>query len=96
MHRVGELKTGDNIVLVVTASAHRQDAFDAAGFLMDYFKTRAPFWKKETTASGESGWVEARAEDEDACETLALIAQNCDRIAASTFFVSEVLRVGER
>jgi len=63
VHRVGELKVGDNIVLVVTASAHRQDAFEAAGFLMDYLKTRAPFWKKETTASGESVWVEARDSD---------------------------------
>jgi molybdopterin synthase catalytic subunit len=66
VHRVGELKAGDNIVLVVTASAHRQAAFEAAGFLMDYLKTRAPFWKKETTASGESAWVEARADDESA------------------------------
>ena len=63
VHRVGELKVGDNIVLVVTASAHREDAFEAAGFLMDYLKTRAPFWKKETTASGESVWVEARDSD---------------------------------
>ncbi len=49
VHRVGNLKPGDNIVLVVTASAHRQAAFDAAAFLMDYLKTRAPFWKKELT-----------------------------------------------
>jgi molybdopterin synthase catalytic subunit len=68
VHRVGELKVGDNIVLVVTASAHRQDAFEAAGFLMDYLKTRAPFWKKETMASGESAWVEARTEDETAAK----------------------------
>ena len=47
VHRVGALKPGDNIVLVVTASAHREAAFDAAAFLMDYLKTRAPFWKKE-------------------------------------------------
>ncbi len=66
VHRVGELKPGDNIVLVVTASAHRQEAFDAAGFLMDYLKTRAPFWKKETTASGEGVWVEACDSDEQA------------------------------
>ena len=68
MHRVGELKAGDNIVLVITASVHRQAAFEAAGFLMDYLKTRAPFWKKETTASGDSAWVEARDEDEDAAK----------------------------
>ena len=66
VHRVGELVPGDNIVLVVTASAHRQAAFAAAGFLMDYLKTRAPFWKKVTTASGESAWVEARQGDESA------------------------------
>ena len=66
IHRVGELRPGDNIVLVVTASPHRQAAFDAAAFLMDYLKTRAPFWKKETAASGESVWVDAREADEDA------------------------------
>jgi molybdopterin synthase catalytic subunit len=66
VHRVGELHPGDNIVLVIAASQHRQAAFDAAGFLMDYLKTRAPFWKKETAASGESAWVEARETDEDA------------------------------
>jgi len=64
VHRVGELKAGDNIVLVVTASAHRQAAFEAAGFLMDYLKTRAPFWKKETDAAGKTAWVEARDHDE--------------------------------
>ncbi len=66
VHRVGELKPGDNIVLVATASAHRQAAFEAAGFLMDYLKTRAPFWKKETDASGNAVWVEARQSDDSA------------------------------
>ncbi len=66
VHRVGELAPGDNIVLVVTVSAHRQAAFEAAGFLMDFLKTRAPFWKKETCVSGESMWVEARFTDESA------------------------------
>jgi len=66
IHRVGELAPGDNIVLVITASAHRQAAFEAAGFLMDYLKTRAPLWKKETEASGESTWVEASHGDERA------------------------------
>lgn len=66
IHRTGELYPGDNIVLVVTASAHRQAAFEAAGFLMDYLKTRAPFWKKETSPAGESSWVEARENDETA------------------------------
>ena len=65
VHRVGELKPGANIVLVVTASAHREAAFDAAAFLMDYLKTRAPFWKKEE-AGGAARWVDAREEDEAA------------------------------
>jgi len=68
IHRYGELKPGDNIVLVVTASAHRQAAFEAAEFLMDYLKTRAPFWKKETSAEGESHWVDARESDDSAAE----------------------------
>lgn len=68
VHRVGELKAGDNIVLVIAAAAHRQAAFEAAGFLMDYLKTRAPFWKKETTPSGDSIWVDTRAEDERAAK----------------------------
>ena len=66
VHRVGTLKPGDNIVLVVTASAHRQAAFAAAEFLMDYLKTRAPFWKKEVRANGAARWVEARECDEAA------------------------------
>ncbi len=65
LHRYGRLEPGDNIVLVVTLSAHRQAAFEAAAFLMDYLKTRAPFWKKEEFADG-TGWVSARAEDDEA------------------------------
>jgi molybdopterin synthase catalytic subunit len=65
VHRVGTLKPGDNIVLVITASAHRDAAFDAAGFLMDYLKTNAPFWKRESGAHG-SQWVEAKASDDAA------------------------------
>ena len=65
VHRVGTLKPGDNIVLVVTASAHRDAAFDAAKFLMDYLKTSAPFWKRESGPSGSS-WVEAKTSDDDA------------------------------
>jgi len=68
VHRVGELAPGDNIVLVVTASAHRQVAFEAAGFLMDYLKTRAPFWKKVISVAGKSDWVEARQGDETAAK----------------------------
>ena len=66
IHRRGALRPGDNIVLVVTASAHRQAAFEAAEFLMDFLKTRAPFWKKETDASGEGNWVDARESDDEA------------------------------
>ncbi|MBC7103215.1 MAG: molybdopterin synthase catalytic subunit MoaE [Parvibaculum sp.] len=62
IHRVGKLLPGDNIVLVVAASAHRQAAFEAASFLMDYLKTRAPFWKREDTG-GETRWVDARESD---------------------------------
>jgi molybdopterin synthase catalytic subunit len=66
IHRVGTLLPGDNIVLVLAASAHRQAALDAAGFLIDWLKTRAPFWKKERFADGDETWVEARAEDDAA------------------------------
>jgi len=64
IHRVGELRPGDNIVLVVVASAHRGDAFAACEFIMDYLKTRAPFWKKEKTPEGER-WVDARESDDE-------------------------------
>lgn len=65
VHRVGRLLPGENIVLVVTASAHRQAAFEAAEFLMDYLKTRAPFWKREETTAG-GDWVDARDSDDAA------------------------------
>jgi len=65
VHRYGTLKPGDNIVLVVTASEHREAAFEAARFLMDYLKTRAPFWKREDAPSG-TRWVEAEARDDAA------------------------------
>ncbi len=71
VHRVGELRPGEPIVLVVTASAHRQAAFEAAEFLMDYLKTRAPFWKKETGADGSGQWVDARESDDRATERWA-------------------------
>ena len=67
IHRHGTLLPGERIVLVVTASAHREAAFAAAEFLMDYLKTRAPFWKQETTAAG-TRWVEATAQDDEAAE----------------------------
>jgi len=65
VHRVGELRPTDQIVLVVVTGAHRGEAFAACEFIMDYLKTRAPFWKKEQTPAGER-WVEARASDDDA------------------------------
>ncbi len=67
IHRVGELQPGDNIVLVVVASAHRGDAFAACEFIMDFLKTRAPFWKKEETPEG-GRWVDARESDDRAAE----------------------------
>jgi molybdopterin synthase catalytic subunit len=65
VHRVGRITPGENIVLVVTASAHRQAAFQAAEFLMDYLKANAPFWKREESAGG-ANWIEARDHDDDA------------------------------
>lgn len=67
IHRFGRIVPGENIVLVVAASAHRQAAFKAANFLMDYLKSRAPFWKKEHRADGSTGdWVEAKDADDEA------------------------------
>ena len=68
VHRIGRLLPGANIVLVVTASPHRLAAFEAAEFLMDYLKTRAPFWKKELAVDGSGGWVDARDSDDTALE----------------------------
>ena len=65
IHRVGRIAAGENIVLVVTSSAHRHAAFEAAEFLMDYLKAHAPFWKREEGASGTT-WVEAREHDDAA------------------------------
>lgn len=68
IHRVGELRLGDQIVFVGVTSAHREHAFQAAEFLMDFLKTRAPFWKKEITPEGENVWVEAKNKDGEAAE----------------------------
>ncbi len=65
IHRVGQLKPADQIVLVIVASGHRGDAFQACEFIMDFLKTRAPFWKKESTADGDC-WVAARESDDAA------------------------------
>jgi len=65
LHRIGALEPGEPIVFVGVASAHRQAAFDACNFIMDYLKTRAPFWKKENTQEG-ARWVEGKQSDQDA------------------------------
>ena len=66
IHRVGRLVAGDNIVLVLAAASHRQLALDATAFLIDWLKTKAPFWKKEEFAEGGGAWVEARDADDAA------------------------------
>ena len=66
IHRVGRLSAGENIVLVLAAAAHRQPALDATAFLIDWLKTKAPFWKQEEFADGVSTWVEAREADDAA------------------------------
>jgi molybdopterin synthase catalytic subunit len=68
VHRSGRILPGENIVLVVTASAHREAALAAASFLMDFLKTRAPFWKKEQARTGDVGWVDAKRTDDDAAD----------------------------
>ncbi|MZR32444.1 molybdenum cofactor biosynthesis protein MoaE [Sneathiella litorea] len=68
IHRHGKMALGEPIVLVVTASPHRRDAFEAAHFLMDWLKTKAPFWKQEMNASGEVNWVNERESDLEAAK----------------------------
>lgn len=69
IHRYGLVKPGEQIVLVIATSAHRRAAFEAADFMMDYLKTRAPFWKREHLSDGTiGGWVEAKASDDEAVE----------------------------
>ena len=65
IHRHGRLIPGDVIMMVATAAPHRVDAFQAAEYLMDFLKSRAPFWKREITTDGSEAWVEAKSEDED-------------------------------
>jgi molybdopterin synthase catalytic subunit len=74
VHRVGRLRPGEKIVLVLAAAAHRQAALDATAFLIDWLKTRAPFWKKEAFAGGGEAWVEAREADEQAAGRWATAA----------------------
>jgi molybdopterin synthase catalytic subunit len=75
IHRVGRLLPGEQIVLVAVASRHRRAAFQACEFLMDYLKTQAQFWKKETTAS-DSRWVDARVQDDEALARWGIEARN--------------------
>jgi molybdopterin synthase catalytic subunit len=78
VHRVGVLAPCDRIVLVAVTSAHRRAAFQACEFLMDYLKTQAPFWKKETTPEG-ARWVDARVADDEAAARWGLAASNAPR-----------------
>ena len=75
IHRVGPLRVQDQIVLVVVTSAHRGESFQACEFLMDYLKTQAPFWKKESTPDGER-WVDARVADDKALERWGIASGN--------------------
>ena len=75
VHRVGVLQPLDQIVLVAVTSAHRGEAFQACEFLMDYLKTQAPFWKKETTPEG-AHWVDARVSDDQALQRWGISAAN--------------------
>ncbi len=67
IHRIGELKPGEQIVMVATASAHRHAAFDAAQYIMDFLKSKAPFWKRQSSGE-DSHWVESRESDAEAIE----------------------------
>lgn len=80
LHRVGPLAPGDQIVLVVVSAAHRGAAFQGCEFLIDYLKTQAPFWKKETTAQG-AHWVDARSADDAALARWGLAATNAGSAA---------------
>jgi molybdopterin synthase catalytic subunit len=64
IHRIGTMRPGDNIVLVIAVSSHRQAALDATAFLIDWLKTKAPFWKREDFAGGSAAWVDARTDDD--------------------------------
>ena len=76
IHRYGRLEPGDRIVLVATASAHRQAALESCHFLIDWLKTKAPFWKLEESVDGKGLWVEARTEDDTAAERWRPPAEN--------------------
>jgi molybdopterin synthase catalytic subunit len=75
IHRVGELRPGENIVLVLAAATHRHAALEASAYLIDWLKTRAPFWKKERFADGSEAWVDARESDDEAVRRWGAISQ---------------------
>ena len=75
IHRIGELRPGDQIVMVAVTSAHRHESFQACEFLMDYLKTQAPFWKKEHTPQGAQ-WVDARSSDDAALQRWGIAGKN--------------------
>jgi len=83
IHRYGELQPCDQIVLVAVTSAHRGDAFEACEFIMDFLKTRAPFWKKEQTSAG-TRWVDARRADDEAAARWDESSPNTDRVRSSS------------
>jgi molybdopterin synthase catalytic subunit len=74
IHRIGPLRPGEQIVLVIAASSHRQAALDATAFLIDWLKTKAPFWKREDLEGGQGAWVDAREDDEAAAARWASAA----------------------
>ena len=80
IHRVGLLQPQDQIMMIAVASMHRGEAFQACEFLMDYLKTQAPFWKKETTADG-ARWVDARVDDDAALARWGLTATNATNVS---------------
>lgn len=80
IHRVGELHPGANIVLVLACAPHRQAALDGTGFLIDWLKTRAPFWKKERFADGSEAWVDARETDDEAAQRWGKIEQTAPSV----------------
>ncbi|HET9822669.1 MAG TPA: molybdenum cofactor biosynthesis protein MoaE [Burkholderiaceae bacterium] len=81
VHRVGVLQPGEQIVLVAVSSPHRGDAFTACEFLMDYLKTQAPFWKKETRPDGSAEWVDARVADDEALARWGIASGNAGAAA---------------
>ena len=81
VHRYGRLEPGENIVLVVTTSAHREAAFEAAEFLMDWLKTKAPFWKLEDSTKGGAAWVAAKAADDAAADRWSETAKPIRKVA---------------